>query len=141
MHDNKLICLKCGKLRRVGKFGNLSKNIPSINERNGKNLYCRDCMSIYRKVYAKQNPKGVKRTKMAKKKYNRRNKRKISDYNKNYYQENKNRIMYNLKCKKDTECVMIFDDDLVKVKEEKINKNRKINTKKYKNIEINPQRK
>lgn len=138
--DDKLYCKKCGRLRRTGKFGNLNKDIPSIRERNGKNLYCKDCMSIYRKVYAKQNPIGYMKTVKAVKRYKKRNKNKIKEYNKNYYQENKERIMYNLKCRKETECVMIFDDDLKKESKQKINKNRKI-TKKHKEIEINPQRK
>ena len=140
MQDDKLTCKKCGRLRRTEKFGDLNKNTPVIKERGNKNLYCKDCMSIYRKVYAKENPIGYRKTVKAIKRYKKRNKSKIKEYNKNYYKENKDRIMYNLKCRRTTECVMIFDDDLKKASKQKINKDIRI-TKKHGEIEINPQRK
>jgi len=63
------------------------------------------------------------------------NKDKKKERNKQYYLKNKERILYNKKCRETTECVMIFDDEPKKPTKKKINKDRQI----Y--IKIDPKRK
>jgi hypothetical protein len=125
----KKICKGCGRNRRLGKFG-VQKRMP-----DGKNIYCRDCMRAYIRRY-KKSPKGSFIQKNCVAKYKDRNKDKIKEYNKQYYIENKNRIIYNKKCREETECVMIFDESDKKPDIKKINKDRKLDT-----IVINPKRK
>jgi hypothetical protein len=80
-------------------------------------------MRTYNKRY-KRSSKGCSTQKNCVLKYKQNNKEKIKEYNRQYYIKNKARIMYNKKCREETECVMIFDDE-PRVK--KINKIRKVN--------------
>jgi hypothetical protein len=125
----KKICKGCGRNRRLGKFGQ-QKRSP-----DGKNPYCKDCMRAYNKRY-KQSSKGSSIQKNCVLKYKARNKEKIKEYNRQYYIKNKTRILYNKKCREETECVMIFDEKPQKPDVKKINKVRKVDT-----IIINPMRK
>lgn len=125
----KKICKGCGRNRKIGKFGQQSRR-P-----DGKNLYCKDCMRLYNKRY-KQSSKGSSIQKNCVLKYKKKNKDSIKEYNRQYYIKNKERILYNKKCRETTECVMIFDEKPVKPNVEKINKSRKLDT-----IIINPKRK
>ena len=115
-------CLCCGRNRRIGKFGRRSRYS------DGKNPYCRDCMRDKRNNYVNK-PIGRRKLKEAKEKWRNNNKNHISNYNKKYYKKNKERIMYNIKSKKNTESIMVFED------EKKINKSREISI-----ITIDPKR-
>lgn len=122
----KKICKKCGRNRKIGKFGKLSC------KPDGKNIYCRDCMKEIRDSY-KKTSKGSIIQKKSEEKYRNRNKEKRKDYNKEYYKKNKQRIIYNKKSKKDTECILIFENSK-KPNKKKINKIEKLD------IQINPKR-
>lgn len=101
--ENKKICIGCERNRRIGKFGR-DKNGP-----DGKRIYCRDCVSILNKNY-KLTPRGKRKHEKSVKKWKSKNKERIRQYNKNYYKENKERIMYKNECIKRTECVIIKED-------------------------------
>ena len=121
----KKICKCCGRNRRIGKFGKLSASS------DGKNPYCRDCMRKYTTSH-KNSPKGKFIQKQAVKKYEKKNSRK--EYFKEYYIKNKERILYNKKCREETECILITENPKKTVKP-KINKGREIciNPKRIKN--------
>lgn len=121
----KKICTKCGRNRLIGKFGNCAAS-P-----DGKSYYCRDCKKNMNRNY-KLTQNGMAKTKRNISKWKKENRDKIKKYNKEYYKKNKDRILYNKKCREETECVLIFDEP------EKPNK-RKIN--KIREIHINPKRK
>jgi len=125
----KKICKGCGRNRKLSKFGKQSRR-P-----DGKNLYCKDCMRLYNKRY-RQSSKGSSIQKNCVLRYKEKNKDNIKEYNRQYYIKNKTRILYNKKCREETECVMIFDEKPHKPNVEKINKSRKLDT-----IIINPKRK
>lgn len=118
----KKICKKCGRFRKIGKFGKDSQKA------DGKRIYCRDCIREYNK-----------RTKNNKKKYIKRWKNKnkdiIKEYNKNYYIKNKQRILYNKRAREDTENILISESSK-KHKQVKINKDRQVCI-----ITIDPKRK
>jgi len=109
----KKVCQCCGRNRKIGKFGKRSDN-P-----DGKNIYCRDCMRDKRVRYD-CTPVGMIIKKESIKKWKKKNKKRVSDYNKNYYQENRDRILYNYRSKKNTECILITE----KSSKRKINKGR-----------------
>ena len=92
---------------------------------DGKNPYCRDCMRLFNKKY-KNSPKGSSIQKACVEKYKSKNKDKIKEYNRQYYLKNKQRILYNKKCRETTECLMIFDDPQQKHDIKKINKSREV---------------
>lgn len=125
----KKICIGCGRNRKIGKFGQQSR-MP-----DGKNPYCKDCMRTYNKDY-KKSRKGSSLQKSCVLKYKQKNKDKIKEYNRQYYIKNKQRILYNKKCRESSECVNIFDENPKKPSIKKINKMRKMDT-----IVINPKRK
>lgn len=125
----KKICKCCGRNRKIGKFG-IKSNSP-----DGRNPYCKDCMRDFTNKY-KNSPKGKTNQLSCVQKYKEKNKDNIKKYNQQYYIKNKARILYNKRCREDTECVNIFDEEPKKPKKKKINTSRKI----Y-NIEINPKRK
>jgi hypothetical protein len=129
MHENKKICASCKRNRKLGKFGKQSRR-P-----DGKNIYCRECMRFYTSGY-KKSAKGKIVQKKSVNRYKRRTKDRIKEYNKQYYMDNKDRILYNKKCRETTECVMIFDEDVEKQDIKKINKSEKLDR-----IIINPKRK
>ena len=114
----KKICLSCGRNRKIGKFGKLSR-YP-----DGKNPYCRDCMRDKRNNYA-CSPVGRIKTQKAINKWKKKNKKQIKEYNKEYYIKNKERILYNKRAREETECVLITED-LEKTTKQKINKGRKL---------------
>lgn len=93
----KKICQCCGRNRRIGKFGRRSDN-P-----DGKNIYCRDCMRDKRSKYT-CTPVGMSVKQKSIEKWKKNNKKRISDYNREYYQMNKDRIMYNKRARKTIEC-------------------------------------
>lgn len=108
----KKVCQGCGRNRKIGKFGKRSDN-P-----DGKNIYCRDCMRDIRSRYVcTLKGKSVKEKSIQKWKKN--NKKKVSDYNKEYYEKNKARILYNKKARK---CSLITE----KTSKRKINKGRQV---------------
>ena len=123
----KKICLCCGRNRKIGKFGRMSR-YP-----DGKNPYCRDCMKDKRHNYA-CTLVGRRKTEEAKKKWKKKNKKHYKDYNKKYYIKNKKRILYNKRAKENTECVLITEDSK-RIDKKKINKDRSV----Y--IVIDPKRK
>lgn len=124
----KKICKYCGRNRKIGKFGKLSRS-P-----DGKNYYCRDCMRTMTKNY-KTSSIGILKQKRAVNKWKRKNKNHIKDYNREYYIKNRDRILYNKKCREETECVLI-KEDVEKTVQKKINKSRKVPI-----IKIDPKRK
>jgi hypothetical protein len=124
----KKVCKCCGRNRKIGKFGRLSASS------DGKNPYCRECMREITKRY-KTSSIGILKQEKAVKKWKKKNKKHIKEYNKDYYLKNKSRILYNKKCREDTECMLITEIP-EKTKQRKINKSRKVYI-----IEINPKRK
>jgi len=127
MHENKKKCKCCGRRRKIGKFGKLSSS-P-----DGKNPYCKDCMREYRKRY-RESPNGKEVHQKCVDLWKKNNKNAISEYNKEYYKKKKDIIAYNKRAKRDTECILIFDEQ-EKPTKKKINKGRNLC------IEINPKRK
>jgi len=117
----KKVCKYCGRNRKIGKFGKYSRSPDK------KNYYCRDCIGSMTKKYS-NTPKGKVISEKSKKKWKRKNKKRTSEYNKKYYQKNKDRIAYNKKCR----------ETLISEKSENIGKS-KIN--KDRLIKINPKRK
>jgi hypothetical protein len=124
----KKVCKYCGRNRKIGKFGRLSRS-P-----DGKNYYCRECMRAMTKNY-KTSIRGMLKQKQSEKKWKRKNKKHIRDYNKDYYLKNRDRILYNKRCREETECVLIRETPK-KTVQKKINKSRKISI-----IKIDPKRK
>ena len=124
----KKICRKCGRNRRIEKFGKLSASA------DGKNYYCRECMRVFNKNN-KTSTRGILKQRKYSHKWKLKNKQHIKDYNKKYYVDNKDRIIYNKKCREETECVLITEAS-EKTQQKKINKGRKVCI-----IEINPKRK
>jgi len=118
----KKVCKHCGRNRRIGKFGKYSRSPYK------KNYYCRDCMSSMTKKYL-NTPKGKIISEKSKKKWKRKNKKKINEYNKSYYKKNKDRISYNKKCRG-----TLISEKPENICKSKINKDRLI-------IKINPKRK
>ena len=108
----KKVCQCCGRNRKIGKFGKRSDN-P-----DGKNIYCRDCMRDKRIRY-NCTPVGMVIQKKCIKKWKKNNRERVKDYNKEYYQKNKDRILYN---KKARECSLITE----KTSQRKINKGRQV---------------
>lgn len=120
----KKICQCCGRNRRIGKFGKRSDN-P-----DGKNIYCRDCMRDKRSGYT-CTPIGMLSKRKTIENWKKKNKKRVSEYNKKYYKKNRERILYNKRCREETECILITE----KSSQRKINKGRE----KY--IVIDPKRK
>ncbi len=124
----KKICKCCGRNRRIGKFGTISKN-P-----DGKNIYCRECMRKIRNGYA-CTIIGKRKTKEAKKRWEERNKNKRKRINREYYLRNREQILFQTMSRRSTECILITENSQ-KTGKQKINKTRSVCE-----IEINPQRK
>ncbi len=121
----KKICTCCGRNRKIGKFGKLSRTSDC------KNIYCRDCMRDFRNGYS-CTLKGSKATKKAIEKWKKKNKSKVREYNKEYYQKNKERILFSRKITKPTLITEKFENN----SNPNINKNREMYL-----IKINPKRK
>ena len=71
MDINKKICKKCGRKRKLGKFGVLSA------KSDGKNIYCKDCMKEFNGSYT-STPIGIIKKKKTIKKWKEKNKKRIS---------------------------------------------------------------
>lgn len=117
----KKICKKCGRNRRIGKFGKDSKT------KDGKRIYCKDCVKEYNLAYINTYDGNIKHKKTVKK-WKVENKEAISIYNNKYYRKNRDRIMYNKKAREETESILIPDKEIIENKKENI-------------IVINPKRK
>ena len=98
----KKICKGCGRNRKIGKFSKDS------HKKDGKRIYCRDCISILNKRY-RTSPIGRIKHKKSVDNWKKKNKAAIREYNKAYYQKNKNIILYNKKAREETECVLIVE--------------------------------
>lgn len=118
----KKICKRCGRNRKIGKFGKDSQ------KPDGKRIYCKDCIKEYNKRTANNKKKYIKRWK-------KKNKDIIKESNRNYYIKNKQRILYNLRARKDTESILISESSK-KDRQAKINKDREVCI-----IKIDPKRK
>jgi len=114
----KRVCSCCGRNRKIGKFGKRS------DYSDGKNPCCRDCMREKRLKYS-CTAIGKRKTNEAINKWKKGNKRQIKEYNKKYYEDNKNRILYNKKAREETECILITENS-EKPNKIKINKGREI---------------
>ena len=123
----KKICKGCGRNRRIGRFARDS------HKKDGKRIYCRDCISILNKRY-RTSPIGRIRHKQCVDTWKKNNKTAIKEYNKSYYIKKRHIILYNKKAREETESVLIFDNF---EKEPKLHSN-KINRV---HITINPKRK
>jgi len=123
----KKICKGCGRNRKIGKFARDS------NKKDGKRIYCRDCISILNKRY-RTSPIGRIKHKKSVDNWKKKNKKAIKEYNKAYYRKKKHIILYNKRAREDTECVLIVGkfEDTSKVHAIKSNKF---------DITINPKRK
>ena len=115
----KKICKCCGRNRK---------------NPDGKNIYCRECMRKFTNGY-KCTPRGRQKQHIASKKWRKNNKDVVNEYNRRYYLANKDRIIYNYKARKNTECILITEDSK-KSNNFKINKGSAVCS-----IEINPKRK
>jgi hypothetical protein len=128
----KKICKGCGRNRKIGKFARDSRR------KDGKRIYCRDCISILNKRY-RTSPIGRIKHKQSVDNWRKKNKIAIKEYNKAYYQKNKNIILYNKRAREDTESVVIVEklDNRTRGKANKSIQSKKCN--KFK-ITINPKR-
>lgn len=124
----KKICRGCGRNRRIERFGKLSASA------DGRNYYCRECMRVFNKNY-KTSTRGILKQRKYSRKWKIRNKEHVREYNKTYYVDNKDRILYNKKCRDETECILITETS-EKQQQKKISKDRRVCI-----IEINPKRK
>lgn len=98
----KKICKGCGRNRKIGKFAKDS------HKKDGKRIYCRDCISILNKRY-RTSPIGRIKHKKSVDKWKKKNKIATKEYNKAYYQKNKNIILYNKRAREGTESVIIVE--------------------------------
>ena len=99
----KKICKGCGRNRKIGKFARDS------HKKDGKRIYCRDCISILNKRY-RTSPIGRIKHKKSVDNWKKKNKMAIKEYNKAYYRKKKHIILYNKKAREETESVLIFDN-------------------------------
>jgi hypothetical protein len=123
----KKICKRCGRNRKIGKFARDS------NKKDGKRIYCRDCISILNKRY-RTSPIGRIKHKKSVDRWRKKNKMAIKEYNKAYYRKKKHIILYNKRAREDTESVLIVGKFEDKAKAQAIKSNRF-------DITINPKRK
>jgi len=99
----KKICTGCRRNRRIGKFAR------DNSRKDGKRIYCRDCIKVLNRNY-RLSPLGRINHRKSVVKWKRNNKDAIRKYNKAYYKRKKHIILYNKKCREETESVLIFDD-------------------------------
>ena len=95
----KKICKRCGRNRKIGKFGKDS------NRADGKRIYCRDCISIINKRY-RTSPIGRIKHKKSVDTWKNKNKSAIKEYNKAYYRKKKHIILYNKRARRDTKSML-----------------------------------
>jgi hypothetical protein len=91
----KKICTGCKRNRRIGKFGR------DKSRKDGKRIYCRDCISILNKKYRNTFIGKIKH-KESVDKWKKNNKAAIRKYNKAYYRRKKHIILYNKRARRDT---------------------------------------
>jgi hypothetical protein len=101
--DSGKICKGCGRNRKIGKFARDS------HKKDGKRIYCRDCISILNKRY-RTSPIGRIKHKKSVDNWKKKNKTAIREYNKSYYIKKRHIILYNKKAREETESVLIFDN-------------------------------
>lgn len=118
----KKICPKCKRNRHVRKYKK-NKSMP-----DGLQYYCVDCQKEMRKKYDKSLRCKILTRRRARK-YRANNKEKVKERNRLYYLKNKEII----KCKRNTECILIVEDI---TRKKKINRNR--DKSKFPNIVIDP---
>ncbi len=98
----KKICKGCGRNRKIGKFARDS------HKKDGKRIYCRDCISILNKRY-RTSPIGRIKHKKSVENWKKKNKIAIKEYNKAYYKKKRHIILYNKRAREETECVLIVE--------------------------------
>jgi len=98
----KKICKGCGRNRKIGKFSKDSY------KKDGKRIYCRDCISILNRRY-RTSPIGRIKHKKSVDNWKKKNKAAIRKYNQEYYRKNKHIILYNKRAREETECVLIVE--------------------------------
>ena len=91
----KKICKGCGRNRKIGKFARDSYR------RDGKRIYCRDCISFINKSY-RNSPVGKIKHKKSVDTWKKNNKSAIKEYNKAYYRRKKHIILYNKRARAET---------------------------------------
>ena len=129
----KKICKGCGRNRKIGKFARDS------HKKDGKRIYCRDCISILNKRY-RTSPIGRIKHKKSVENWKKKNKIAIKDYNKAYYKKKRHIILYNKRAREETECVLIVEKIGNKAQVQ-TNKCIKANKSDRFDITINPKRK
>ena len=93
----------CGRNRKIGKFARDS------HKKDGKRIYCRECISILNKKY-RTSPIGRIKHKKSVENWKKKNKIAIREYNKTYYIKKRHIILYNKKAREETESVLILDN-------------------------------
>lgn len=89
METKTKICSKCKEEKLLSKFNTMKKN------KDGLNIYCRDCQFIYNKEYREKNKdklnahRSTPEYKEIRRKYRAKHKKEIAEYNKEYYNKNK----------------------------------------------------
>ena len=125
----KKICKGCGRNRKIGKYS------KDLYRKDGKRIYCRDCISIINKRY-RLSPIGRIKHKKSVDTWKKNNKLSIKGYNRKYYRRKKHIILYNKRAREETESILIVDN--FDVRPFYLPKTKK---KEIKLIEINPKRK
>ena len=123
----KKICKGCGRNRKIGKFARDS------HKKDGKRIYCRDCISILNKRYRTSTIGRINHIKSVDK-WKKKNKKAIKEYNKAYYRKKKHIILYNKRAREETESVLIFENSENKLRSHSNKINRV-------HVTINPKRK
>ena len=90
----KKFCKGCGRNRKIGKYSKDSYR------KDGKRIYCRDCISIINKRY-RLSPIGRIKHKKSVDTWKKNNKLAIKGYNRKYYRKKKHIILYNKRARED----------------------------------------
>lgn len=98
----KKICTGCKRNRKIGKFA------KDLSRKDGKRIYCRDCIREINRKY-RLTPMGRIKYRKSVYKWKRNNRSAIGVYNKAYYKRKKHIILYNKKARLETESIMIVD--------------------------------
>lgn len=98
----KKICSRCGRKRRIGRFARDTSRV------DGKRIYCRECISAINRNY-RNSPIGRIKHQRCVEKWKANNKAATREYNKAYYIRKKHIILYNKRCREETESVCILD--------------------------------
>ena len=119
-------CPACGRLRRLKRYYNNSF------QPDGKQIQCKDCQKK-RNAAARKTEHYRKLKKKRDKEWKNKNRELVKEYNSNYYQKHKERIL----SRRNTESIIIIENP----DQKKINTSRVIRKKYKDDIVINPQRK